>query len=182
LREHIAAKDAVGGEVQSLMEAGKLVPDELVNSLVEERLQRPDCAQGFILDGYPRTLPQAEKLHGLLSALEVAEVVIHLSVDYNEVIARLASRRQCARCGAVYNLDLRPPKVAGICDLDGTPLVEREDDREEVVRRRLEAYDRETGPLLDYLARVGRVYREVDGNSGSPEDVTAEICRLAGVA
>lgn len=182
LREHIAAGDAVGEQVRALMEAGKLVPDALVNTLVEERLRRPDCAEGFILDGYPRTPAQAERLHRLLSELSIAEVVIHLRVDYNKVIARLASRRQCPRCGAVYNLATRPPKVPGVCDVDGAELVVRDDDREEVIRKRLEAYDRETQPLLDFLVQAGRLYREVDGNSGSPEEMAAEVCRLAGVA
>jgi len=181
LRGHVAAGDAVGGEAQALMEAGRLVSDELVNGLVRERLQRPDCAAGFILDGYPRTVRQAEVLNQLLSSLKVASVVVHLSVDYNRIIVRLASRRQCPRCGAVYNLDSRPPKVGGICDLDGEPLVARDDDREDLIRRRLEAYEQETKPLVDYLARSGPVYKEVNGNRDSPEEVAEEICRLVGV-
>ena len=112
---------------------------------------------------------------------DVAEVVIHLSVDYNRIIARLASRRQCPRCGAVYNLDSRPPRVEGICDRDGEPLAERDDDREDLIRRRLEAYERETKPLVEYLARSGRIYKEVNGNRDAPEDVAEEICRLVGV-
>ncbi len=137
------------------MQAGSLVDDEVVNRLVEERLAQPDAARGFILDGYPRTLAQAEKLCGLLDGRGMREVVIHLVVDYNIIIARLTGRRQCPRCGTLYNVISKPPKVPGVCDLEGEKLVVREDDREAVIRERLEAYERQTRPVIDYFRAKG---------------------------
>jgi len=182
LREHIQAGDAVGGQVQELMRAGKLVPDAIVNQLVAERLERPDCARGFILDGYPRTLAQAESVHKLLEARGIAEFLVHLNIDHELIVTRLASRRQCPRCGAVYNLVSRPPRMAGVCDIDGVALIARPDDQEAVIRRRLEAYEQEARPLLDYLSRTCRDYFEVDGDNDAPEAVSAGVCRLIGCA
>src|SRR5690348_17591992 len=119
LRDHIARGDAIGKAIEGLMRAGSLVPDELVNELVRVRLAEPECANGFILDGYPRTRQQAEVLTALLRELGRDEVVIHLVVDYNEIIARISGRRVCPKCGTLYNSSSRPPCVAGICDLDG---------------------------------------------------------------
>lgn len=178
LREHVEADDELGHEVKALMEAGQLVPDELVSRLVEAEMDRPEAQRGVILDGYPRTLAQAEKLHQLLGARGIREVVVHLKVDYNEVIARLAARRQCARCGAVYNLVSNPPKRPGVCDRDGGALVARPDDREEVIQRRLEAYEHQTRPLLDYFARTSSRFHEVEANSRPAEAITEEIARL----
>ncbi len=119
------------------MQAGTLVSDEVVNQMVEERFSQPDARRGFILDGYPRTLAQAEELMRLLANAGAGEVVIHLAVDYNIIIARLTGSRECPHCGTLYNSVSRPPKVDGVCDLDGTELVIRDDDREEVMRERL---------------------------------------------
>lgn len=178
LREHVEANDELGREVKALMEAGQLVPDELVNRLVAEALDRPAAERGVILDGYPRTLAQAEMLRRILAERGIPEVVVHLKVDYNEVIARLAARRQCPRCGAVYNLVSNPPKRPGVCDRDGTALVTRPDDREDVIRKRLEAYELQTRPLLEYFARTSERFYEVDANNRPAEAIASEIAGL----
>ena len=113
----------------------------LVNQLVFERIRQPDCSPGFILDGYPRTPAQADEMMRLLASVGAEQVVIHLVVDYNIIISRMMGRRVCPKCGTLYNAISRPPKIEGICDLDGAALVVRDDDREEVVRRRLEQYE-----------------------------------------
>src|ERR1700683_123649 len=131
LREHIRNGDAIGLAIGDRMRAGSLVSDELVNQLVFERISQPDCNRGFILDGYPRTPTQAEEMMRLLAARGAGELVIHLVVDYNIIISRISGRRACPVCGTLYNAVSRPPKVDGICDLEGESLVIREDDKEE---------------------------------------------------
>src|ERR1700676_1410109 len=138
LREHIDAGDDLSQQVNAIMRAGLLVSDELVNRLVEARITRPDCANGFILDGYPRTLTQSEAMAKMLKIRAIPPVVIHLQVDYNRLIGRLAGRRECPVCGTLYSLNSNPPKVAGICDKDGARLIARPDDSEGVIRQRLE--------------------------------------------
>jgi len=175
LRERIASNDALGAELRGLMKSGNLVPDETVNRLVEERLLRPDCKNGVILDGYPRTLAQASILESMLDRFGLTQLVIYLKLDYTKVIRRIAGRRQCPRCGALYNLAVTPPKTSGICDRDGETLVIREDDREDVVRERLDTYERQTRPVLDYFAASGRRFCEVDSAEASAEQVLAKI-------
>lgn len=175
LRESIASGEPLGLKVRELMGAGRLVPDEVVNQLVEERIGRPDCRDGFILDGYPRTIAQAEVMTGRVEALGYVPVVVHLQVDYNVIVARLTGRRQCPKCGTLYNLASSPPKNADRCDLDGTVLVVREDDRESVIRERLEAYERQTRPLLDYFTANGHTFLEVEGTSESPQVILNRI-------
>jgi adenylate kinase len=161
--------------VAAKMQAGSLVSDELVDAMVENRLSQPDAAQGFVLDGYPRTLGQAKNLAEWLGERGIREVVIHLAVDYNIIIARLTGRRECPRCGTLYNVVLRPPKVDELCDLDGTKLVRREDDREEVIRERLDAYERQTRPVLEFLKTVGARIIEVDASNDPPEKLYQKI-------
>jgi adenylate kinase len=175
LREHIHRGDTIGMAVEARMKAGSLVPDELVNELVRERLSRPDCANGFILDGYPRTRQQAEVLMDLLRELGRDEVVIHLVVDYNIIVDRISGRRVCPKCGTLYNSSSRPPRVPGICDLEGETLVIREDDRESVVRERLEAYENQTRPLIEFFRGAGHRLIEVDASHGTPEMVFGKI-------
>lgn len=177
LREHIQDGDAIGLKVRDQMRAGSLVSDELANSLVEERLRQPDTEKGFILDGYPRTLQQAEVMSALLDRLKIDPVVIHLVVDYNVIIARISGRRQCPVCGTLYNAASKPPKVSGVCDLDGAALVIREDDRESVVWERLSAYEKKTQPLIDHFRRTGRRLIEIDASSQTPEAVFENILR-----
>lgn len=178
LRARIAAGDSLGVRVQSLMASGLLVPDEAVNQLVADRTSEPDCQGGFILDGYPRTLAQAVLLMGLLTTRAVTPVVIHLKVDYTRIIARIVSRWQCSRCGTLYNLASQPPKVAGCCDRDGTPLFQRDDDREDVVRARLEGYDRQTKPLIEYFAALEGRFHTLEATEGSPAEILERICQV----
>ena len=126
-----------------------------MNALVEERIEQPDCKPGFILDGYPRTVSQAEILAEMLKSRAIATVVVHLKVDYNVIMARLSGRRQCPVCGALYSLSPNAPTVSEVCDYDGSKLVVRDDDREEVVTERLKAYDHQTAPVLEYFRAAG---------------------------
>lgn len=181
LRARINSGDDLGRQVSGLMQAGRLVPDEAVNQLVRDRISEPDCVRGFILDGYPRTIPQAAVLEHELAARGFGQLVVHLKVDYTIIIARIAGRRQCSVCGALYSLTSNPPADPERCDLDGGMLVVREDDREEVIRERLEAYDRQTRPLLEYFAASGHPFHEVDGSQESPRAILDRISGLLAV-
>ncbi len=150
------------------------MPDELVCDMVADRLQQADCVRGFILDGFPRTVRQAEWLDGQLEKMRAGKdaqgrqacappVVIRLVVEYNQLLQRLTGRRSCPTCGLIYNVYYQPPKVQGICDVDGTPLVQRRDDTEEVIAERLKAYEQLTLPLVDYYGARGRLI-EVNGD------------------
>jgi adenylate kinase len=174
LRERIR-KGADGG-VADKVKSGGLVSDQVVNEMVLERIAEPDARDGFILDGYPRTVEQAQFLCKNLEERGIRELVIHLVVDYNVIIARLIGRRQCPCCGAVYNIASQPPRVAGVCDLDGTPLVTREDDTEPVIRERLEAYDRQSKPVLGFFRGTGRRLREFDASHLTPEALFDRVC------
>lgn len=178
LRERIRSGVEEGTAVVASMQAGALVADDVVNTMVEGRLSEPDAVCGFILDGYPRTLDQARHFAEWLEDKRIPEVVIHLAVDYNIIIARLTGRRLCLRCGTLYNVASNPPKQDGLCDLDGELLVIREDDSEPVIRGRLEAYDRQTRPVLEFFRESGHRVEEVDGSYDSPDEVFGKICRL----
>ncbi len=175
LRERVASGDEIGRSVASLMQAGELVPDETVNRLVEERIEQPDCANGFILDGYPRTVQQAKLLAELLVLRPIRTVVIHLVVDYNVIIARISGRRQCQACGALYGVTSNAPKNPGVCDKDGTSLGIRDDDREEVVRERLKAYEQQTAPVLAYFKKSGIPCWNVEAADVAPQVIAQEI-------
>lgn len=175
-REHVSRGTPLGLRAKAIMERGELVPDDLVLSMVEERISRADCADGFILDGFPRTLPQAQRLDELLERCKVQPLVIHFVVDHKQLIRRLTGRRTCGICGKIYNIYDHPPKVSGRCDLDGGELVQRPDDREDVIAGRLAAYERQTRPLVDYYRGRG-VLRDVDGMA-SPEAVTKDVLAL----
>ncbi|MBI1790073.1 MAG: nucleoside monophosphate kinase [Acidobacteria bacterium] len=154
------------GEACALVAGGGLVDDDLVNVMVERRIARPDCRNGFLLDGFPRTLPQAEFLQDLIERRDlVGPTVIHLDVPAEALIARLASRRQCPRCGQIYS-------QPGTCDTDGTDLAPRADDRPTVAERRLRAYREMTGPLIEYYRGDG--YHRIDGDR-PPEAVFQQI-------
>ena len=175
LREHIRKGDAIGLAIADQLRAGTLVSDELVNRLVFERISEPDCSRGFILDGYPRTPAQADEMMRLLAQRGTRELVIHLVVDYNVIISRMSGRRVCPKCGTLYNSVSRPPKVEGVCDLDGSTLVIRDDDREEIVRQRLVQYDRQTRPLIEFFRATSDRLIEVDASREKPEAVFERI-------
>jgi adenylate kinase len=157
------------------MDAGKLVPDDLVNDMVAERVARPDCARGYILDGFPRTVGQAEWLDGFLSARgsKLPLRVIKIAVDYDKLLRRLTGRRTCPVCGTIYNIYTSPPKTNEVCDKDGAKLTFRKDDSEEAIATRLKAYENETLPLTDYYHRRG-ILTEISGDS-APAQVTQEL-------
>jgi adenylate kinase len=178
LRDRVRSGFETGTGMVATMQSGALVSDWLVNEMVKERLSEADAARGFILDGYPRTLDQAEHLTAWLAGRGIHEVVIHLAVDYNVIIARLTGRRQCPRCGTLYNVISHPPRVEGVCDLDGEALVIRDDDREPVIRERLDAYDRQTRPVLEYFRTSGHRVIEVDSDDDPPETVYRKICQM----
>jgi adenylate kinase len=177
LREHIREGKPLGARVAATMQAGSLVRDEVVNELVKERLDDPDAKDGFILDGYPRTRTQAEHLCGWLDARGIREVVIHLIVDYNVIVARLAGRRQCPRCGSLYNVGSHPPRVAGVCDLDGETLIVRDDDKESVIRERLKDYQSQSQPLIEFFREKGRRLFEIDASDYTPDALLYQVCR-----
>jgi len=163
LREAIAEGSPLGKEADPLMERGKLVPDDLLIALIQERITREDCARGFILDGFPRTLTQAEGLARMGLGDASGWAVFEVDVPREELLRRLSGRRWCPRCQATYHVTSRPPKQEGVCDLDGTALVQREDDKEAVVARRLRDYDERTAPLVAYYRDRAHVQR-IKGN------------------
>lgn len=175
LRERVASGDALGQEAASIMQAGGLVPDKMVNRMVEDRIEQPDCEKGFILDGFPRTVEQARQLAGALAARYIDPLVVFLKVDYNVIIARLSGRRQCPTCGALYSVTSNAPTVSEVCDYDGSKLLVREDDRPEVVRERLRAYERQTEPVLDFVRCAGYPVYEVEGADASPQAIARRI-------
>jgi adenylate kinase len=178
LRERVRGGAENGSGVAAKMQAGSLVPDDLVNRLVVERLSQPDAAQGFILDGYPRTVVQAEHLRRWFDARQAQEVVISFAVDYNVVIARLTGRRQCPVCGTLYNMVSKAPKRDSVCDLDGNALIVRDDDRDEVIRERLDAYERQTRPVLEYFRSAGEQVQEIEAGSRPPQEIAGQICKI----
>lgn len=155
-----------GKGIQSYLERGVLVPDEVTNDMIEERLKEPDCAPGVILDGFPRTIEQAQALEGILAerGKEVDRVLV-IQVSEGTLIERLSGRRTCRRCQANYHLLFNPPQEEGVCDKCGGDLYQRSDDKEETVRRRFRVYTEETAPLIDYYRRQG-LLTEIDGEQG----------------
>lgn len=179
LRERMEHLDELGSQVAEMLRSGGLVPDETVNAMVEDRIAQPDCAKGFILDGYPRTVNQAAILSGLLESHDVAATLVYLKVDYNVIMARLAGRRQCPACGTLYSHSAGAPTGPDVCDHDRVQLVIREDDRQEVVAERLKAYHRQTAPVLEYFKSAGVPVWEVDGASPEgPQGIARRIRSL----
>ncbi|MDP6952691.1 MAG: adenylate kinase [Alphaproteobacteria bacterium] len=178
LRAAVAAETEVGKRAKAIMEAGELVPDEVVIGIIADRLGEPDVAAGFILDGFPRTIPQAEALDALLKERGIAmDRVIAFGVDDEALVARITGRFSCADCGAGYNDTAKPTKVAGVCDsCGGSNFKRRKDDNEQTVRERLEAYHAQTAPLLPYYDKQG-LLATVDGMAAI-DAVTGEIEQL----
>ncbi|MBV9086439.1 MAG: adenylate kinase [Acidobacteriaceae bacterium] len=178
LRDNVARGTELGKKAKAFMERGDLVSDDLVCDMVAERLRKQDCERGFILDGFPRTVRQAEWLDGLLAGEFFANrckkppVVVNFVVGYNQLMRRLTGRRSCPSCGRIYNVYFQPPRVDELCDIDDSRLVTRKDDQESVISERLKAYEQQTLPLTDYYRRTGRL-REINGDQ-EPEKVTIE--------
>ncbi|MDI9646105.1 MAG: adenylate kinase [Archaeoglobales archaeon] len=175
LRDAVARGSDLGKKAKEYMDRGELVPDDIVIGIVKERLKEEDCRNGFILDGFPRTLKQAEALDKILLELgKEIDAVINIFVPEDEVVKRIAYRRSCRRCGAVYNLIYDPPK-GDVCDKCGGDLYQRDDDKEEVVRERYRVYRNRTEPLIEYYRKRGKII-DVNGTR-SIEDVFNEIVR-----
>ena len=174
LRQHVAQRTELGLHAQQYMQRGSLVPDDVVMKMIQGRFRAPDAARGFILDGFPRTVVQAEILTEKLKHLGwPPPLVVYLAMDYNILLQRLTGRRSCPQCGKIYNIYLQPPAHEGLCDIDGTPLITRKDDREDVIKERLRAFTDETRPVAKYYRQVG-LFHKLDG-SRPPDVITSEL-------
>jgi adenylate kinase len=165
LRGNVAQGTELGKTAKEIMGRGELVPDTLVNEMVAVRLQQPDTAKGYILDGFPRTLVQANWLDGRLAARETGlpVVAVSIKVEYNQLLRRITGRRSCPVCQTIYNVSFKPPQKDGFCDLDGAALVQRADDTEKVFEERMRAYEALTAPVVEHYRALGR-FAEVDGD------------------
>lgn len=178
-RANIKEGTELGKRAKSYMDQGLLVPDELVCDLVVDRIQQDDCKKGFILDGFPRTIPQAESLDTVLDQInETIDYAINLKVDDEVIIKRMSGRRACLNCGATYHVENMPPAKEGICDHCNSPLVLRDDDKPETVKKRLEVYHEQTAPLIQYYEEKG-ILRNFDGTMGM-DDVLKSIVSAIG--
>ena len=156
LRAAIAAGTTLGKQVEAAMAAGNLVTDELIMDIMEQRLQEEDCQQGYLLDGFPRTIPQAEALKSLLAKLgEKLDCVLELDIPRDVIIDRLTTRRTCNNCGEIYNIKSKPPRVEGVCDVCGSDIVQRDDETEEAIENRLQVYNELTAPLVAFYRNDG---------------------------
>jgi adenylate kinase len=174
-RANVGAGTPLGLEARSYMDSGRLVPDSVTIAMVRDRLSQPDVANGFLLDGFPRNVPQAEELETILSGMDTKlDVVLELVVDNDEVVKRIAGRRLCRNDSThIFHVDFNQPSVAGVCDICGGELYQRDDDKEETVRERLAVYERETAPIVGFYAERG-LLTTIEA-TGSLEDVTARI-------
>jgi adenylate kinase len=177
LREHVAQGTSLGQRAQPIMARGELVPDSIVLRMVADRIERPDCAHGFVFDGFPRTVAQAQWLGALLKQHGFKQpLVVHMVIDPGLLLRRITGRRMCKVGGEIYNIYERPPKVEGRCDNDGGELEQRADDREDIVGPRLAAYEKQTAPLAAYYRRLGRL-RDIDA-SKSVDEVAKRIVKV----
>jgi adenylate kinase len=179
LRGAVAAGTELGKKAEAFMKAGDLVPDDLIMGIMEERLRESDCANGFLLDGFPRTIPQAEALKELLKKIEVTlDFAVEIDVPREVILDRLTTRRTCVDCGAIYNVKSMPPKVEGICDKCGGKVVQRDDETEEAISNRLDVYKEKTAPLVDFYKNEGMLLTV----SATESDAVVEAIqdRLAG--
>lgn len=169
LREAVAKKTPLGIKIKSYLDTGKLGPDDLIVQLISDRVSQPDCRNGYILDGFPRTMGQAIELDKMTSV----DIVLNIVVDFDDLVRRAVSRRICPKCAAVYNLESMPPKRPGVCDRCGAPLIQRDDDKEETVRNRLKVYSDQTAPLIEHFRKKG-ILVDIDGSKGI-EGVTQQM-------
>lgn len=170
-RANIKNGTELGKKAKSYMDQGLLVPDELTCDLVMDRISQDDCKKGFILDGFPRTIPQAEALTDALDEKdEQMDYALNVILSDDKIVKRMSGRRTCPKCGAVYHIVTLPPKKEGICDKCGSALVQRADDSEETVKKRLQVYHEQTEPLIEYYHRAGIIV-EVSGDAGADQEV-----------
>jgi adenylate kinase len=158
LRGAVQAGTELGKQADAFMKAGDLVPDDLIMGIMEARLQEPDCEKGFLLDGFPRTIPQAEALKSLLEKLGIQlDMAVNLDVPRDVILDRLTTRRTCSNsdCQAIYNVKSNPPKQEGVCDKCGSPVIQRDDETEEAISKRLETYNEKTAPLVSFYEKEG---------------------------
>jgi adenylate kinase len=176
LRAAVRDETELGRTAKQYMESGDLVPDDVIVGVIAEALDSPEARDGFILDGFPRTTPQAEALDAKLDELgRAVTAVLLIDVDDDEVVRRLGGRRTCAANGHVFHVDFNPPEREGVCDVDGSELIVRDDDKPEVIRKRLQTYHEKTEPLVDYYDRRS-VLRRIAGEA-PPDEVTEEVRR-----
>jgi adenylate kinase len=178
LREIAQGDTPLGRQVREVQAAGQLVSDEILAEVVRERLCRGDCERGCILDGFPRTLPQARLLERIAQERGSRIVPIEIEVPRDMLFKRLTGRRTCSACAAIYHVEFKPPRQQDVCDLDGAPLYVRSDDTEDAIRQRLALYDEKTRPILEYFTESARLHR-VDG-TGSPDEVADRIASVVG--
>lgn len=179
LRAAIAEGTPMGLEAKKFMDEGKLVPDSTIIGIIKERLAKDDCKTGFILDGFPRTLAQAEALEILMSELSIGlDKVISLNVPDELIVGRITGRKVCKSCGASFHVEFNPSKVDGVCDFDGGELITRKDDTAETVKTRLDAYHAQTAPLFNFYQNKGLLV-EIDGTK-DVDDVTTDIVKILG--
>lgn len=179
LRKAVADKTPLGKEAESYLSRGELVPDDVIVRLVGERLKQKDCANGFVLDGFPRTLPQAESLEEILKTMALPlNAVLSIQVPHDVIVQRLAGRRNCQNCGALYHVNFDPPSNGETCDRCGGGLQQRDDDREETITTRLRVYESQTAPLANYYRERGKL-REING-VGKVEDIEKRIVEALG--
>ncbi|CDF58867.1 adenylate kinase [Thermobrachium celere] len=178
-RKNIKEMTHLGIKAKEYIDKGQLVPDELTVEIVKDRIKEDDCKNGFLLDGFPRTVAQADALNDVLNSLGTKlDHVININVDENNLIVRLTGRRVCPKCGASFHVAFNPPKVEGICDYCGAEVVQRADDSEETVKNRLSVYYKQTQPLIDYYTKNGLI-RNINGEQEINE-VFKEICNVLG--
>lgn len=176
LRDAVKNATELGRKAREFMDKGMLVPDEVVIGIIEDRIQYPDCENGFILDGFPRTVKQAESLDAELSGLRLKiDVVLDLLVDFDELNKRLSGRRACGNCGKGYHLEASPPRNEGICDSCGGNLIQRDDDKSETIKKRLEVFQENTEPLRGYYKKRG-ILRQQKGQ-GDIQNIFQDVCR-----
>jgi adenylate kinase len=167
LRGAVAAGTELGKQAEAAMKAGNLVTDDLIMGIMEQRLQQDDCKNGYLLDGFPRTIPQAEALKTLLAKLdEKLDCVLELDIARDVIIDRLTTRRTCTQCGEIYNIKSKPPKVDGICDVCGSDIVQRDDETEAAISNRLQVYNDQTAPLVDFYRQEGLLLSIQTSESG----------------
>lgn len=176
LREMAQAETVLGQEIRTTLASGKLVSDEILAEVIRTRTSRPDCENGYILDGFPRTINQAHQLEELAEQQKKEVLLVRAMVHEEVLFRRLTGRSTCPKCGEIYNVYFRPPKVEGVCDLDGEKLKQRSDDNPEAVQRRFAEYRTATAPLIEYYRSNGRLI-EIDGE-GKVEEIFEKLCSL----